>query len=377
MSEQSAAATDAAGAREMRATAVAKAAARSAADKLAALRALMRGARLAAYVVPTADAHNSEYVSDRDQRRTFISGFTGSAGTAVVTLEHGAHLWTDGRYYLQASTELDAGAGWQLKKDRLPETPTIEAWLAATLARGDAVGVDPFTFTYGAVKRMRPVLEAAGLALTTSSPEAQGSPAPNLVDAVWGADQPPAPCSRVWVHDAAHAGATVGDKLAAIRAALAKEGAQALVLAALDEVAWAFNIRGADVECNPVAIAYGLVTADGRATLCIDTGKLDDAARAHLAAAGVDVAPYDAAPALARALPGRVWLDPSTVNYALYQQVVEGDAKAAGGGAGSAPPSSAAAARVLEKMSPVQLLKAVKNPVEAQGAWCAPGVWGW
>lgn len=364
MSAPAAAAAPAAA--EMRASGVVKAAARSAADKLAALRALMRDARLAAYVVPTADAHNSEYVCERDQRRTFISGFTGSAGTAVVTTDHGARLWTDGRYYLQASTELDAGAGWQLMKDRLPETPTIEAWLAATLARGDAVGVDPFTFTYGAVKRMRPVLEAAGLALATSavSPEAGGTPAPNLVDAVWGAEQPPAPAARVWVHEDAHAGATVGDKLAAIRAALAKEGAQALVLAALDEVAWAFNIRGGDVECNPVSIAYGLVTADGGATLCIDDAKLDDAARAHLAASGVAVAPYEAAPALARALPGRVWLDPASVNYALYQQVVEGgDAKAGAGSSAVSPPSG----RVLEKMSPVQLLKAVKNPVEAAG----------
>lgn len=326
---------------------------RTAGDKLAALRALMRQAQLAAYIVPTSDAHNSEYVSERDQRRRFLSHFTGSAGTAVVTHAE-AKLWTDGRYYLQATQELDAGAGWGLMKDRLPETPTIEAWLASTLARGDAVGVDPATLTFGAVKRMSGVFDKAGLVLKPT--------AGSLVDAVWGGDQPAPPAGRVVAHPTSFAGASVPDKLGRVREALAREGCAALVVSALDEVAWLFNVRGSDVECNPVAVAFGLVTADGGATLCVDAAKLDADAVAHLDAAGVAVAPYDAIAGLVGGTPGKLWLDPSSCNYAVYTAAL----------AGGAPPE----ARVLERMSPIQLLKAIKNPVEVQGACVAAGAGG-
>ena len=348
--------------------------ARAAGERLAALRALMRAARLAAYIVPSSDAHSSEYVAERDMRRRWLSGFTGSAGTAVVTLAD-ARTWTDGRYFLQAERELDASAGWQLMKDRLPETPTIEAWLGSVLARGDAVGLDPYVMSYGAVKRMAGVLAKAGVALT---PTPDGG---NLVDAVWGAEQPAAPCARIVTHPVSRAGASVADKLGRLREALRKEACAALVVTALDEVAWLFNIRGGDVECNPVAIAYGVVTLDS-ATLCVDAGKLDDHVRAHLAESGVGVAPYADAAALAAAVAGRVWLDPASCNYAVYSAVLAGGAAepaiaaaaaaaAAAGGSAPAPAAGAGAdtgARVLERMSPLQLLKAIKNPVELQGA---------
>lgn len=335
--------------------------ARTAAAKLSALRALMREAKLAAYVIPTSDAHNSEYVSKRDERRTFISGFTGSAGTAVVTLNE-AKLWTDGRYYLQASKELDASAGWGLMKDRLPETPTIEAWLStqAGLSKGDAIGLDPFNLTFGAVKRMSAAFSKAGLTLQAVNPEGV-----NLVDRVWGSEQPPAPCSRLVAHPVQYSGVSVPDKLAQIREALRKEGCDALVVAALDEVAWAFNVRGSDVECNPVSIAYGIVTLTG-ATLCIDSAKLDADVSAHLAAAGVTIAPYEQVTSLVRSLPGKVWLDPASCNYALYQEALAG-AAADGNSATASAASTDPSTRVLEKMSPIQLMKAVKNKTEMEG----------
>lgn len=265
----------------------------------------------------------------------------------MVTLSD-ARLWTDGRYFLQAEAQLDRDAGWSLMRDRLPETPSVEAWLASALARGDIVGVDPLLFPIGTVRRFRSALAKAGVALAAPGHS-------NLVDAVWGAEQPPPPAAPLMVHPDARAGATVPDKLARIRAAMAGAGAGALVLAACDEVMWAFNVRGGDVECNPVALSYGLVTPDA-ATLFVDAVKVTPDVRAHLDAAGVAVAPYDSALAAVAAAPGRVWLDASAASFAVYEAAM------------GARPAAEADARVLERMSPVQLLKAVKNGAELEGA---------
>lgn len=228
----------------------------------------------AAYVIPSTDAHSSEYIAphgesgppyrtsmtssccyptastsfDRsispyraDARREFISGFSGSAGTAVVTAAD-AKLWTDGRYFLQATKQLDASAGWALMKAGLPETPSIEAWLASSLAAGEVVGLDPTVTTLGSVKTMRATLEKKGIRLCTTLRS-------NLVDEVWGAEQPPAPSAPVMVQTLRYTGSITADKVARVQAALAKEGASALVVTALDEIAWLFNIRGGDIEC--------------------------------------------------------------------------------------------------------------------------------
>jgi len=347
---------------------------------------------LAAYVVGTADAHNSEYIPRSDARREWLTGFTGSAGTAVVT-HHAARLWTDGRYYLQASCagtgvggegggmatplrithahyhlqaerELDATAGWQLMRDRLPETPTIEAWLSTTLKPNDTVGLDPYLFTVGTVTRMQGVLASAGVKLDTRVHD-------NLVDAVWGSDKPSPPATAVSIHDVAFAGASWQEKVAALRSSLATEGAGAVLVTALDEVAWLFNIRGADVECNPVTIAYAVVTASD-ATLCIDAGKLTPQVRAHLD--GVTIRPYGDVTAVVGELAARgvtILMDPAFTSHALYTVAVEA-AKSAPvatgeGGEGAVAVASTAKAPVLQKMSPLQLAKAVKNEAERKG----------
>ena len=338
---------------------------RSAAAKLQALRSLLTSHSYAAVIIPTSDAHQSEYVAAHDARREFLSDFTGSAGTAVVTHTH-ALLWTDGRYFTQAESQL-AAPHWALMKDRLPETLTIEKWLAANLAKGDAVGIDAALFSTGATLRMKSTLAAAGIQLRSDA-------ARNPVDEVWGAAQPPPPCAPVVLHGVEFSGEATAAKLARVRAEMAKEGADALVLAACDEVCWAFNIRGGDVDCNPIVLAFGLVTASGGATLFVDAAKLSPSVVAGLAAADVAVAPYEAAAAAVRDAPGRIWLDPASCNYALYEAAEAGGGEKGGppapvSSSDMAPPAagSGGSSRMLQKMSPVQLLKSVKNATEIAG----------
>jgi Xaa-Pro aminopeptidase len=200
------------------------------------LRELMKATNLTAYVVPTSDAHNSEYPRARDARREFLSGFTGSAGTAVVT-EADARLWTDGRYFLQAEAECCNGErGWKLMRDRLPTTPSVEEWLAQTLSKGQTVGIDPLVMPIATVRRIQARLDKVGVVLATAPHE-------NLVDQVWGPDRPVSPPDAAFVHPLVFSGKSASDKIADVRAALRTEGASALLIAALDEVACESSLR--------------------------------------------------------------------------------------------------------------------------------------
>ena len=321
------------------------------AARLAALRALMRAATppLAAYVIPSSDEHLSEYTPARDERRAFISGFTGSSGTAVVTASE-ARLWTDARYWLQAEAELDAPAGWRLMKDRAPGTPSVDDWLASELGAGDAVGADARLFSLDALRRLSRALAPKGAALAAAPP--------NLVDAVWGAAQP----ARAAAPRRAHAapGESVAEKLARVRAALAAARAGALAVTALDDVAWLLNVRGADVHACPVALAYALVET-ARATLFVDAAKVPAVLAAALAADGVALAPYEAfagAVAAAADAGARVWVDKAAANAAVW---------AAAAGADAAATWADAPARVHDAASPIALFKAVKNAAERAG----------
>ncbi|KAA0177377.1 hypothetical protein FNF27_01155 [Cafeteria roenbergensis] len=351
--------------------------------RLTKLREILQSRSLAAFVCPTDDAHLSEYVADCDMRRAFISGFTGSAGTAVVTLDT-ALLWTDGRYFAQAAAELDPEC-WTLMKDRLPATPSIDAWLADNLASGATVGVDPRTVADSTASAWSATLSKAGMSLLAVED--------NPVDAVWDA-RPPAKVPRVQVQPLAVAGATVEDKLERVREALRKQKANALVVAALDEVAWLLNLRGVGaIAYNPVFPAYCLVTETG-ATLFTDMAAPDTAeAREgtaaaaafatggdkpphatpleHLAAAGVSVRPYEevdealaelggtaapsgteqpaaaaAAGTAAGAPAAKVLLDPASCNMRLGQ---------------------VAGPRAIRGKSPIPLLKATKTEPEISG----------
>lgn len=296
---------------------------------------------LAAFLVPGADAHQSEYIADCDQRRAFISGFTGSAGNVIVAASSAA-LFTDGRYFLQAEQQLDSN--WELVKSGTPGAPSEVQWLLKNLPAKATVAVDPFLTSVEQYRNLQSKLEEAGHKLVLT--------AENLVDAVWSNHgKPPRPSGRIFAHDVQFSGASVPSKLAGVRAALAKKGCAALVLCALDEIAWLFNLRGCDIDFNPVFFAYAFVTSS-EAMLFVDEHRLEENARQLLAGA-VHTKPYASfIPELQKranawsAIADHVWVGPSC-NQAVA--------------------AALAPLKLVEENTPVCVAKAVKNEVELQG----------
>ena len=233
-------------------------------------------------VVPSDDPHASEYPAFCYARREFVSGFTGSAGTAAVCVGGAAALSTDGRYFLQAEMQLD-GAQWQLLRAGQPGVPSVPEWLCEQLPMGAAVGIDPAVHSVEDTEALRAQLGAKGIGLVLLES--------NPVDTVWGAARPPPPAEPLRVHTLEHAGQSASEKLGALRGEMAAAGADLLVLSQLDEVAWALNLRGADVPHCPVGLAFAIVGADF-ARLYVDASKVTADVKAHLAEAGVDVHPY-------------------------------------------------------------------------------------
>lgn len=306
-------------------------------ERLADLRAHLVARNVDAMIIPTPDPHNSEYTAPHFARREHISAFTGSAGTVVVTADT-ALLWTDGRYFLQAETQLDDN--WTLMRAGLPDTPTIPKFLADQLKPGSRVGIDPFLHSLDAASALREALAPVGSDLVSLEQ-------PNPVDLVWP-DRPAAPAEPLRLHAVQYAGRTVSDKLAELRVQMAEKKTSHLLLSMLDEVAWAFNIRGADIPCNPVALSYALIDTEG-AILYVAESKVDRVIREALSAEGVVVRPYESVEDDVRALVADgavVWVDPSSTSVAL------GDA------AGDA---------ALRETTPVPLAKAVKNDTELAG----------
>ncbi|KAJ1742907.1 hypothetical protein LPJ68_001502 [Coemansia sp. RSA 1086] len=250
-------------------------------DRLKHLRELMASAKynINAYVVPSEDAHQSEYVAACDERRAFISGFNGSAGCAIVTMDKAA-MFTDGRYFLQARQQMDDN--WTLMKRGIPGVPSPQDYLAEHLPEGTRVGIDPTLMTATEANELKEKLQARGNGDLVAIED-------NLVDIVWGKDRPERPKNTVFIHDIKYAGESHDSKVARVREFIEKENASGLVVSALDEIAWLFNLRGTDIDFNPVFFAYAVVTRD-KVTLYIDEAKLTDAVRSHLS--GVVVRPY-------------------------------------------------------------------------------------
>lgn len=323
----------------------------SAIQRVTKLRSLLQKHSLNAYIIPTADAHQSEYVATSEMRRSFISDFTGSAGTAVVSGEK-ALLWTDGRYFLQADKELDASC-WELMKQGVDGVPTIPEWLAKNIPSGGVVGFNPFLMSLTQFKSYEAALTENGISLVGISED--------LVDAVWAAEKPASPKGAIRAQPVSLSGASTAEKLTALRAKMVEKKALAVVLCALDEIAWVFNLRGEDISYNPVFFSYALVTPD-EAILYVDKEKFASGVADTLE--GVTVRPYDAiladlaAPefvqrAAANKASGaafRVWMDPGKSNVAVYEA-----AKACG------------ADSILDSATPVTLAKAIKNAVEIEG----------
>jgi len=334
----------------------------------------MKSMGVDAFLVPSQDPHFSEYVPTCFERRMFISGFTGSAGTALVTAD-AALLWTDGRYFLQAEQEL--GPEWTLMRGGQPGVPEPKAWLGEKMPEGSRVGVDADVHSLSEARALKKLLEQSGVTLVCVDE--------NPVDATWGDLRPAFPTAPLRVHKPEHAGVSVADKIAKIRERLAEQDCDYLVVSPLDEVAWLFNVRGGDLDFNPVALAYGLV---GRktATLYVDEAKLTPEIRAHLAEAEVTAAPYERCVEDVReaaASGAKLWVDPDKVSLALVSAAEDAAAASAGGEGGrpakkakrGSPEKKGVAAKaekgkggpIKEGVSPIPLAKAIKNEAELEG----------
>ncbi|MDX3966657.1 MAG: aminopeptidase P family protein [Bradyrhizobium sp.] len=305
--------------------------------RLAALREELARRKLTGFVIPRADQQQNEYVPPSEERLAWLTGFTGSAGLAVV-LPQEAAVFVDGRYTLQAAKQVDPKA-WAVES--LIDPPP-ESWVAAHLKAGDRLGFDPWLHTFAAAERLSAACTKAGAELVAVDS--------NPIDAIWH-DRPQPPLAPVAVHGLQHAGVTETEKLTQIRGEIAKLGTDALVLSDSHAVAWTFNIRGADVAHTPLPLSYALVPKDGRPTIFIDHRKLSNLTRDHLEQSA-DVREPDAmAPTLmALAKSGAaIALDNATAADALSRLIA---------GAGGKP---------VRGSDPVALLKAVKNATEIKG----------
>ncbi|MEY9754424.1 aminopeptidase P family protein [Bradyrhizobium yuanmingense] len=307
------------------------------AARLAALREELARRKLTGFVVPRADQQQNEYVPPSEERLAWLTGFTGSAGLAVV-LPQEAALFVDGRYTLQAAKQVDAKA-WVVES--LIDPPP-ESWVAAHLKAGDRLGFDPWLHTFSAAERLSAACTKAGAELVAVDS--------NPIDAIWQ-DRPQPPIAPVAVHSLQHAGITEAEKLTQIRAEIAKLGTDALVLSDSHAVAWTFNIRGADVAHTPLPLSYALVPKGGRPTIFIDHRKLSNLTRDHLEQSADVREPEAMAPtlmALAKS-GGSIALDNATAADALSRLITS---------AGGKP---------VRGSDPVALLKAVKNATEIKG----------
>ncbi|KAI9258225.1 peptidase M24, structural domain-containing protein [Phascolomyces articulosus] len=240
-------------------------------DRLSALRTLMSSDeyKIDAFLIPSEDAHQSEYIADCDKRRYWISGFTGSAGYAIVSNKEAA-LFTDGRYFLQASEQLDEN--WILMKQGLPGVPTWQEYIVKNLPRGSRIGVDPTLITAADARLLSDSLKTVDSTLVPVHV--------NPVDKVW-AERPDAPHDVVITHPIKFSGKSHNDKLDDVRKYIQQKDAYGVVVSALDEIAWLFNLRGSDVECNPVFYSYAVVT-NSEAILYVEAAKITDDVRQHL-----------------------------------------------------------------------------------------------
>jgi Xaa-Pro aminopeptidase len=300
-------------------------------EKLASLRKAMQEQGIAAYIVPSADPHQGEYVADHWKSRAWLSGFTGSAGTVVVTHDH-AGLWTDSRYFIQAETQLK-DTGFTLHKLGVPHTAEHLDWMSQNLAAGAKVGLDGRLFSVGQVRRMAKHFKDKKMELATSV---------DLVDGVW-ADRPPLPTAPVFEHELGFAGATRPEKLASVREKMG--GADYYLVSTLDDIAWLCNLRGRDVECNPVFYAYAIVGKEV-AWLFAEGEKIPAPLKERLNQDGILVLPYASLEGFLKKIeaPQSVLLDMGTTNNQVFNTV--------------------ATACVREGENLVAELKAIKNATE-------------
>ena len=303
-------------------------------ERIAALRKVMEREGVDYYMVPTADFHNSEYVDQYFKMREYLSGFTGSNGTLVVSAGE-AGLWTDGRYFIQAENELK-GTGIRLFRMLDEGVPTIQEYLQANMKEGQTLGFDGRVVDTAFGCRLEKALSDKKIIFAYDK---------DLADEVW-ADRPGLPSHPVIVLEEAICGRTAGEKMAEVRSAMEKEGTDAFLLSKLDDIMWLFNIRGGDVECNPVALSYAYLTAK-ECFLFIQETEVTDALREHAAKYGIVLKKYDETADFLKNRTEKecVLYDGRNTSYALYRTLTEkGECR--------------------DAKNPTELMKAVKNEVE-------------
>lgn len=307
-------------------------------ERVAALREVMRREHLAAFIFPSTDPHNGEYIPDHWMGRKFISGFNGSAGTAVVTM-HSCALWTDSRYWLAALDQLK-GTEFQLMKIKKPETPSIPQWLGSELADSDCkeVGIDGMVTSAESVESLiYDLRHEGGLTLRTNL---------DPLKEIW-TDRPEIPVNKVEIQPIEYAGETTVSKLSRIRKALHGLHTDGMLVSALDDVAWTLNLRGTDVHCNPVFVAYLLIASES-ATLYINKEKLTPEVEAYLKEQGVGIDDYEnVGKGLKNYREYSILLDAGETNYTLSKCI--------------------RAHEVIRHKSPIPAMKAIKNEAEIAG----------
>ena len=304
-------------------------------ERLEALRTLMAQRGIDAYLVPTSDFHDSEYVGEYFKCRKYLTGFTGSAGTAVITADD-AGLWTDGRYFVQAAGQLE-GSGFRLQRMGQEGVPTVEEYLEQVIPEGGVLGFDGRVVDGRTGGRLQELIEGKHGMIRCEE---------DLAGEIWK-DRPALPAEPVWILDEKYAGMSAAEKIRNLREEMKKERASVHVLTTVDDIVWLLNIRGNDVPCNPVVLSYAAVTMD-RLFLFINEAVLNGTVRAYLESLQVTVKPYDQIYSFVKSFCGeRVLVEPEKTNYALIR-------------------SLASCNTLVCRMNPTAMAKAVKNPVEVE-----------
>lgn len=301
-------------------------------ERLQNLRAKMQENGVQAYIIPTSDFHETEYVSDYFACRKYMSGFTGSAGTLVVLADQ-AGLWTDGRYFIQAQAQLQ-DTGIALMKMGQPETPSIEDYICQNLSKGSKVGFDGRVINYMDYKRYHAIFDSHQIDIVANL---------DLVNEIWQ-DRPALPATKTFHYALRYAGVSMEDKLAQVRQAMTREGCASFIITKIDEIAWLFNIRAHDIPHFPVALAYATIEKE-KATIYIDASRLDDESKALFEQNQISVKPYDSIYEDVCSLQGPVLVDPHFVNSRLALLVQE---------------------KLVEAVDPIVLMKAQKNVTEIE-----------
>lgn len=301
-------------------------------ERLKNLRAKMQENGVQAYIIPTSDFHETEYVSDYFACRKYMSGFTGSAGTLVVLADQ-AGLWTDGRYFIQAQVQLQ-DTGITLMKMGQPETPSIEDYICQNLSKGSKVGFDGRVINYMDYKRYHAIFNSHQIDIVANL---------DLVNEIWQ-DRPALPATKTFHYALRYAGVLMEDKLAQVRQAMTREGCASFIITKIDEIAWLFNIRAHDIPHFPVALAYATIEKE-KATIYIDASRLDDESKALFEQNQISVKPYDSIYEDVCSLQGPVLVDPHFVNSRLALLVQE---------------------KLVEAVDPIVLMKAQKNVTEIE-----------